>query len=755
VTVMAQILRQIDDPALSSVERARLRCELARELTDSGKYEAAREAMSELWQRVGERPRLDGLDRHTAAEVLLRAGALTGWIGSKKQIEGAQELAKDLISESVAIFESLHDQEKVAEAQIGLSTCYWREGAFDEARVTLQNLLSWLDDSFPEHKAKALLNCAIIEVSSNRFNDALILLMDAAPFFESSQSHIIRGRFHSQLALVLKKLSESEGRKDYTDRALLEYEAASFHFEEAGFTMHRAVVENNLGFLFFTLGRIAEAHEHLDRARSLFNSLKDTVHTAQVNETRARVFLAEGRTSEAEKFARAAVRTLGQGDESSLLSEALSTHGVALARLGQHEEARSSLRRALEAAEQAGDHESAGLAAIATMEELSERLSADEMSSLYERADALLARSKNTETINRLRGCAPKVIEAGRARLPEFSAPSFVYAEERTGEFLRSAHLVAGTQGTVLITGETGTGKDVLARLIHEWSGRTGPFIAVNCGALTETPLESQLFGHVRGSSVDALEDQTGAVREAAGGTLFLDDIAELSLGNQGKLLRLIEHGEIHPVGASLPVRVDVRVLASASCDLKDSVARKEFRDDLFYRLSTFHLHIPPLRERPADIPALAAHFLKELMELYHKRVTFMPEALEAMRSLPLEGNARELRALIERTVIAARDESVITRPAVEAVAARQTKAASLLEPWAGCSLREEVLRYESQIVRLALESAGGSVTHAARMLGITHQRLCAMLQSRHKSLLLAKKATRPRKRRITTRLSH
>jgi DNA-binding NtrC family response regulator/Flp pilus assembly protein TadD len=748
-----KLQRQIDNPELIYEERVILQCQLAKELQEAGNFEAARSAMGKLWQRIGERPRVDGLNQYTAAEVLLRAGALSGWIGSAGQIEGAQEIAKDLISESIAIFKTLQKIEKVADAYMDLAVCYWREGAFDEARLTLQEVLNLVAENNNEQKARALLDCAIVEISMSRFNDALHILTKAAPLFEKSQNHVGKGKFYYQFALALKKLGESERREDYTDRALIEYAAASYHFEEAGLTRYRAAVENNLGFLFFIKGRFPEAYEHLDRARLLFTSLKDNVHTAQVDDTRARVLIAQGRNSDAEKVIRSAVRTLEQGDEQSLLAEALTTQGVALARLGRYEEARLTLERAGDVAERAGDAEGAGVAAITLIEELGERLTADEMGGVYAQADRLLAKSQQQETLARLRGCARRVLEAGRGGGSEFGAPNFIYADERTGEVLRQAHRVAGTSGTVLVTGETGTGKELLARLIHEWSGRPGKFVAINCGALTETLIESLLFGHRRGSFTDAVQDHAGAVRQAVGGTLFLDEIAELSFGNQGKLLRLIERGEVHAIGADEPENVDVRIIAATNRDLKEQVGRKAFREDLLYRLNTFHLEIPPLRERQEDIPPLAAHFIHELVERHRRRVRFLPEAIEAMRQLPLKGNVRELRSIIERTVLTAADGAEITRQAVEILGARRTSKAALADAWAGCSLEEEVLRYEASLIKLALEQARGSVTRAARLLGITHQRLSSMLQGRHKDLLSAKKPAQRRKRSIITRL--
>jgi DNA-binding NtrC family response regulator/Flp pilus assembly protein TadD len=752
MNLASQLLQQIDNSALSAAERARLRCQLVKELEDSGNYEAARAAMGELWQRIGERPQLEQLDQRTSAEVLLRAGSLTGWIGSTQQINGAQEIAKDLISESVALFEALEEKEKAAEAYIDLAICYWREGAFDEARVTLQEVLSRLSADDRKQKARALLNSAIVEISSTRFNDALHLLTEAVSLYDESQSHMAKGRLHGQLALVLKKLGAAEQREDYIDRALVEYTAASYHFEQAGHTAYRAGVENNLGYLLFVTGKLTEAHEHLDRAHLLFASLKDGALTAQVDETRARVLLAQKRNSEAEKVSHAAVRILEKGDEQSLLTEALTTHGVALARLGRYVESRLTLDRAIEVASQAGDSEGAGLAALTVIEELGERLHVEEMTNLCERADELLANTQNSETLARLRSCVRRTFDARRAQGRKSVSPNFIYADERTAEFLRGAHRIASTQATVLITGETGTGKELLARMIHEWSGRVGRFVAINCAAVTETLFESILFGHRNGSLTDVVKDGAGVVRQAAGGTLFLDEIAELSLANQGKLLRLIEYGEAHALGASDAERVDVRIITATDCNLKERVAQKRFRDDLLYRLNAFPLEIPPLRKRPEDISALAAHFVKELTEQHNKRVRFTPEAIEAMRRLPLRGNVRELRSLVERTVLTAAEGTEITREAVEVLVARQTSKAALGDAWAGCSFEEEVLSYEASLVKLALENAKGSVTHAARLLGVTHQRLCSMLQGRHKNLLPAKKPAQRRKRSIMTK---
>lgn len=749
MNLATELIRQIDDPALSHTKRARLRCRLAKELEEVGNYEAARGALGDLWQRVGEQPNLEGLDKEDAAEVLLRAGTLTGWIGSSKQIEGAQEFAKNLISESITVFESLHKTEEVGEALTELAYCYWREGAFDEARITLRDALTRLERD-NERKAVALIRSAIVEKTATRHNDALRILADSESLIATCQNHTIKGNFHNSLANLLENLGVSEKRADYTDKALIEYAAASFHFEQAGHKRYCARVENNLGFLLFRLGRVSEAHEHLNRARQLFAGLKDSGSVAQVDETRSRLLLAESRNAEAEKVARSAVRTLEQGGEQSLLAEALTTYGTALARLKQYQQAHLTLQRAIEIAYQGGDPESAGVAALTLIEELHERLTQDELRTIYQRADTLLAKSQNLSTLERLRACASRIISFDQAISEEFSAPNFIYASERIATILRDAHRIAITTVPVLITGETGTGKEVLARLIHLWSGRTGDFVTINCGAIPENLIESHLFGHLRGSFTDAVKDHAGAARQAAGGTLFLDEIGELNINHQAKLLRLVEQGEIHPIGAEQPEWVNVRILAATNRDLKELVKRKLFRDDLFYRLCTFQLETPPLRDRPEDIPVLAEHFITEFTHRHRKQVTFTSEAISAMKTLQLKGNVRELRALLERTILIAKNGAIITEEAVETISLRQTQMVSFADPWANFSLKEEVRIFEERLIELALKEAKGMVTRAARLLGFkNHAVLQARLKKRNKNLQGARKPAAKRKRSI------
>ena len=749
MNLVTELAQRLDDPALDANERALLRCRIARDIEKAGDYEAARAALSGLWQRVGTRPTLDGLEPRVAAEVLLRTGSLSGWIGSAQQIEGAQETAKDLLSESAAIFTELEEPTQAAEAYNALAVCYFREGAYDESRVTLEQALSLLVEDKSELKARALLNRAMVECAATRLTDALNALLEAAPLFEASENHALNGNFYNTFATTLKNLGAAEGRQDYLDRALIEYAAASYHYEKAGHQRNLARVENNLGLLLLNIGKVQKAHEHLDYARRIFVTLKESGSVAQVDETRARAFLAERRPAEAERLARAAVQTLDKGGEQALLAEALNTHATALARLGRFEQARFNFERAIQIIELSGNSESAGAIALSLLEELGAKLSYDERRAAYERADQFLGDAARPEMMARLRVCARRIFAARPRPAEAFHSPNFIYAAEETAALLRIAHRVASVQAPVLISGETGTGKEELARLIHEWSGRAGEFVVVNGPSLSGLNVESQLFGYRQGNFSESASAERGAARRAAGGTLLLDEITALSLQDQGKLVRFIEHGEVQPIGAPEPERVDVRIIVTTNRNLKQEVESGHFRSDLFYRLEAFNLVIPPLRERSQDIPAIAQHFLQKECAKYGKHISFTPAGLEALKRLPFGGNARELRSLIEHTVLTAADGTVLSAEAVETMSLRRTPQANLTEPWSGCSLEEEVLRYEGSLIKRALETAGGSVTHAARLLGVTHQGLAFILQGRQKNLLPARTPAKPRRRSL------
>lgn len=391
--------------------QAQTQCQRAKELENAGDYEGARSELSGLWTAIGERPVLEGFEADIQAELLLRVGSLSGWIGAAQQIEGAQEFAKDLIGESIRRFEALSNQEKVAEAQADLAICYWREGGMDEARVWCREALSRALN--PQNRVRVLVNSALVEVFSSQPREALRFLEQAAPLLRQVDDDATKGRYHLQLALALRR--EGGDEPEHLDRALIEYTAASIHLEQAGHTRYVARVENNIGFIQLQLKRYAHANEHLDRARRIFGDLKDTGSVAQVNETRARVFLAQERYADAEYAARSAVKALEHGGEQSLLAEALTTCGTAIARTGRHAIALDTLLRAANVADTAGDPVSSARARLVIIEELQQILPPEQILDLYLSADQKTGASPDADSVERLRAAARITINALRS----------------------------------------------------------------------------------------------------------------------------------------------------------------------------------------------------------------------------------------------------------------------------------------------------------------------------------------------------
>ena len=441
MTLAETLLKQLENPALSRDERAQFQCQIAADFEHRGQYDAAREVLAELWNGVGRRPALQGLSELTAAEVLLRVGSLSGYLGSIQQIEGAQDAAKDLISESITRFQRLGETTKVAAAQSELGFCYRRAGAHDEARVIYNEALKRLaDSSEKELQAKILLRLAAVETFSGRYKDSLNILTNSAKLFNDSNNDALKGKFHNELACALMSLGKAEHRPDYTDRAIIEFTAASFHFEQAGHISYKARAESNVGFLLYTNGHYEKAHEHLNRARSLFVSLADRGTVAQIDEARARVLLEQGRLRAAESAIREAVRVLSKGGEQGALAEALTTQGRVLSKLGNFIESRNTLRRAADLAEEAGAVEDAGRALLSLMEDHADRITEHELLDAYERAHNLLRETQDAETIKRLRACTIRIVSDRRAALSQrrvFSLVDF-WANFDLGERVRA-----------------------------------------------------------------------------------------------------------------------------------------------------------------------------------------------------------------------------------------------------------------------------------------------------------------------------
>lgn len=393
-------------------ERARFGCELSKELEKIGEYERAYEALVELWPDRTQPPIIEGLDESTKAEVLLRCGALAGWLGGADPKESTLANAKDLLTQSFEIFQRLGQSDKTAEAKGDLALCYWREGAYDEARITLQDALNRLQQMDLELKAVLLIRSGIVEVDSGRFSEAFRFYNNASPLLEETEDDALKGSFHNSFAVLFKKLAASQNNNDHIDRALIEYAAASFHFEQVGNKRAVARVEGNLGVLHYTIGRYQDAHQHLNRARNILIELGDIGTVAQFDETRARTLLAEGNLREAERIIRTAVRVLERGGQQALLAEALTTQGTIMARQGNHARARGLLQRAIDMAENCGDLEAAARARLSIIEELSNQTHPQQLVAIFHEAARILEKSQDAEAGRRLLDSSLTVIEA-------------------------------------------------------------------------------------------------------------------------------------------------------------------------------------------------------------------------------------------------------------------------------------------------------------------------------------------------------
>jgi tetratricopeptide (TPR) repeat protein len=388
-------------------EEALLRCQTALELKDKSDYEGAQEALRPLWKRVGERPDTKGLYPSIAAEVLLCVGMLTGWIGSKIQIDEAQETAKNLITESITYFESVGDVKKIAAARVELAYCYWRDGELNEARIMLREALQKLTAE-GNTRARAILKLVTIENSAARYKDSLKLLNDNASLFQKISNHATKGDYHNELAITLEEIGAAEKQRDYFQRAVNEYKAADHHFKLAKNPVFRASVKNNVGIILFKLSRYKEAHKYLDEARRLTVSFKDKSRTAQIDETLAQVLVAEGRWKEAEAVARRAASALEKSGHQCLVADALIMHGIALARQGKKQRAHFIFQKAIQVALQVDARNKAGLAALTMIEEI-DHLSPGTLQAAYQQARDWLSTAQNQEVKIRLGDAAAKV----------------------------------------------------------------------------------------------------------------------------------------------------------------------------------------------------------------------------------------------------------------------------------------------------------------------------------------------------------
>jgi two-component system response regulator AtoC len=326
--------------------------------------------------------------------------------------------------------------------------------------------------------------------------------------------------------------------------------------------------------------------------------------------------------------------------------------------------------------------------------------------------------------------CAAASRDSGtksRSGRDDISRPqmALIGESEALRKVIDTVERIAGNGSTVLITGESGTGKEVVARLLHSSSPRIGgPFVPINCGAIPEALIESELFGHAKGAFTGATEARQGRFVQADGGTLFLDEVGELPLALQVRLLRVLQEREVTPVGDTKSRRVDVRIIAATNRDLEGMVKAGTFRHDLFYRLEILPLKLPALRERPEDIPLLAAHFLEAVNLRLGRKTTLSDEALTVMRLYAWPGNVREMENLLERLVIMSRGDTITAgdlpdkmRSLVDSGEIADASAALAQGP---IDLQARMAAVERVLINQALQLADGNKAKAAELLGLS-----------------------------------
>jgi DNA-binding NtrC family response regulator len=301
---------------------------------------------------------------------------------------------------------------------------------------------------------------------------------------------------------------------------------------------------------------------------------------------------------------------------------------------------------------------------------------------------------------------------------------TLVVGDRKMDQLLELVHTIADTMATVLITGESGTGKSMLAHYIHLHSHRRDePFVKISCGSLSETLLESELFGHVRGSFTGAIRDKKGKFEEASGGTIFIDDINSASPNLQIKLLRVLQEKVIERVGGNVPIHTDVRIITATNASLQDAVAKQSFREDLYYRVNVVSFTIPPLRDRLSDIEPLATHFIKQFNRIHHREIKAISKsALQFCLQYPWPGNVRELENVIERAVILSQGEFIVPESLPANI--RENQAATSREDLRHLTLEEAMDRAEKQIILETLQSFGWNRKLSARTLGISRTTL-------------------------------
>jgi transcriptional regulator with PAS, ATPase and Fis domain len=298
-------------------------------------------------------------------------------------------------------------------------------------------------------------------------------------------------------------------------------------------------------------------------------------------------------------------------------------------------------------------------------------------------------------------------------------------------ELIDTARRAAGSSATVLLLGETGTGKEVMARALHRWSPRASkPFVVVNCAALPETLLENELFGHEKGAYTGALKREPGKIEAAEGGTVFLDEIGDMPVGLQTRLLRLLQDQEFYRVGGAQPIRTNVRFVAATNKDLKEAIEEGHFRQDLFYRLNVVSLTLPPLRKRPEELPALVEHFIRRHGAMSRRRFMVSHDAMELIREYHWPGNVRELENVLVRAIALCPDDCIEPEHLGIAIQRKLPVEADFADK-EGLNYHALMEHYSKKVIEEGLRRAGWNQTKAAELLGLQRTYLTRLIRQR------------------------
>ena len=450
-------------------------CDSAKRLEDSGEYVKATQALGDWWRGIGVRPNLRDLSADKKAAVLARIGALSGWLGSTQQVAGSQEKAKDLISEAANIFERIEDHQNWAETRSDLAVCYWREGAFDEARVVLQDVLDGEFEFLHELKGKILLRLVTVEVSTEHYETASILINQVSSLINEKENPLLVGKFYFYRAFIVRRQAEENNQPDLLNSSIDDYHRAAEFYQKASHLQFIASVEINLGYVFLTLNRYVEAHVHFDAALEILAHKKDKRLAASAYDNKARTFIAQDKLSDAELAALTSVNMLREGGENATLAESLITLGMVLSRGGNIDEAVRTFNEAKETALMVGDTESAGNAVLTYIEELQPKLTQVVFYSLYLEADELLKESPKSSTVSRLQRIVRKQFQMSNPKSllksekyfnwKNFSLPDAIHAYER--DLILKALNESGGRVTKA-AGLLGVSHQTLSQILHQ-----------------------------------------------------------------------------------------------------------------------------------------------------------------------------------------------------------------------------------------------------------------------------------------------